>query len=185
MSDLIDVLDLYHLSIGSVVISLAVAVLGGMFFAYTSGYLFWLTQEQRVSAFVVGFALTCAFSITRLGQPIADWNEVLLFDSLPLFLCFAYFLPALTAAAAGCEIFRGVFLINLFFGWTGVGWIVAMILAFRPDERDLYDDLDIRLTPFGPVSKSAPLQLGMDRSAVMKRLPAASNVYAPPSRREL
>jgi len=184
MEDLIGVFTLYHLSIGSVAISLAFAVLGGMFFAYTSGYLFWLTQEQRVSAFVVGFALTCAFSISRLGQPQAEWGEVLLFDSLPLFVCFAYFLPALTAAAAGCEIFRGVFLINLFLGWTGVGWIVAMILAFRPEEQDLYESLNIRFTPFGAVPKSGPIRIGMDPNA-MKRLPPARNVYVPPLRRDV
>ncbi|HVN90609.1 MAG TPA: superinfection immunity protein [Candidatus Binataceae bacterium] len=185
MEELNGILNLYHLSFSSVAISLALALLGGIFFAYTSGYLFWLTQEQRVSAFITGFALTCALSISRLGQPMADWNEVLLFDSLPVFVCFAYFLPALTASAGGCEIFRAVFLVNLFFGWTGVGWIIAMVMAFRPAEHDLYADLNIRLTPFGIVPKNAPIQLGMDDSAVVKRLPAASNVYVPPLRRDL
>ncbi len=176
MDDLLGIVQLYHLSFSSVLFSLAAAVAGGIFFAYTSGYLFWLTSEQRVSAFVVGFALTCSFAIAQLGQPMASWREALLFASFPLILCFAYFLPTIMAVAVGSEVFRGAFLINLLFGWTGVGWVVAMFMAFRPSEHDIYEDLNIRLTPFGAVAK-APASA--NQSAVVRQLSPASNVYVP------
>lgn len=179
MDDLIGIIHLYHLSLPSIVFSLAAAVVGGIFFAYTSGYLFWLTPEQRVSAFLAGFALTCAFSIAQIGQPQADWREALLFDSLPLLVCFAYFFPTIIAVTAGCELFRAVFLTNLFFGWTIIGWVAAIVMAFRPSENDLYDDLNIRLTPFGAVTKSP---IG---PVTVKQLPPASNVYSPQLRREV
>jgi hypothetical protein len=155
MDDLIGVISLYHPTLQSVIFALAAGVFGGTFFAYTTGYLLWLTPEQRVSTFIVGFALTSAFVVGQLGQPLADWREALLFDSLPLLVCFAYFFPTIVAVAAGCTIFRAVFVVNLFFGWTIVGWFTAMVMAFRPSEHDVYDDLDIRLTPFGAVAKSS------------------------------
>lgn len=40
-----------------------------------------------------------------------------------------YFLPSLIAAARHTHNATGVFLLNLFLGWTGIGWIIALIIA--------------------------------------------------------
>jgi len=40
-----------------------------------------------------------------------------------------YFLPSLIAVARQTHNATGIFLLNLFLGWTGIGWIIAMILA--------------------------------------------------------
>lgn len=40
-----------------------------------------------------------------------------------------YFLPSLIAAARQTHNAVGVFLLNLFLGWTGIGWIIALIIA--------------------------------------------------------
>lgn len=40
-----------------------------------------------------------------------------------------YFLPSLIAAARQTHNAVGVFLLNLFLGWTGIGWIIAFIIA--------------------------------------------------------
>jgi hypothetical protein len=40
-----------------------------------------------------------------------------------------YFLPSLIAAARQTHNAIGVFLLNLFLGWTGIGWILALIIA--------------------------------------------------------
>jgi hypothetical protein len=40
-----------------------------------------------------------------------------------------YFLPALIAAARQTHNADGIFFLNLFLGWTGIGWIVALIIA--------------------------------------------------------
>jgi hypothetical protein len=39
-----------------------------------------------------------------------------------------YFLPTIVASHRGHNV-AGVLLINLFFGWTGIGWIVLMLWA--------------------------------------------------------
>jgi hypothetical protein len=38
-------------------------------------------------------------------------------------------LPSLIAVARQTHNATGIFLLNLFLGWTGIGWIIAMILA--------------------------------------------------------
>jgi hypothetical protein len=40
-----------------------------------------------------------------------------------------YFLPSLIAAARHTHNAAGIFLLNLFLGWTGIGWVVALIIA--------------------------------------------------------
>lgn len=40
-----------------------------------------------------------------------------------------YFLPSLIAAARQTHNAVGIFLLNLFLGWTGIGWIIALIIA--------------------------------------------------------
>ena len=43
-------------------------------------------------------------------------------------LAFLYFLPTIVAANRGHEV-TPVLLINLFFGWTGIGWIAMLLWA--------------------------------------------------------
>ena len=44
---------------------------------------------------------------------------------------FVYFLPTIVGAARGVGRMSVVFLVNLLFGWSLVGWIVALVLALR------------------------------------------------------
>ena len=45
-----------------------------------------------------------------------------------------YLLPSLIAVARGV---RGVVRLNLFTGWTGIGWFIALSRACRPRPRSL------------------------------------------------
>jgi len=40
-----------------------------------------------------------------------------------------YFLPSLIAAARQTHNAAGIFVLNLLLGWTGIGWILALIIA--------------------------------------------------------
>jgi hypothetical protein len=40
-----------------------------------------------------------------------------------------YFLPSLVAAARHTHNVTGIFMLNLFLGWTGIGWFIALCLA--------------------------------------------------------
>ncbi|HZL52176.1 MAG TPA: superinfection immunity protein [Terracidiphilus sp.] len=48
------------------------------------------------------------------------------------FLVFAialYFVPAIIAAARQTHNASGILLLNVFFGWTVIGWFVAFLMA--------------------------------------------------------
>ena len=46
-----------------------------------------------------------------------------------LFLFALYFLPSLIASGRGLHQRGAILLVNLFLGWTFIGWIVALIWA--------------------------------------------------------
>ena len=45
-----------------------------------------------------------------------------------------YFLPTFIAAHRGHRV-PGIFLLNLFFGWTGIGWFVMLLWALLSAPR--------------------------------------------------
>ena len=52
------------------------------------------------------------------------------FFGFPLIL---YFLPSIIALARGKRDMLAIFLLNLFLGWSVVGWIVALVWAAKHD----------------------------------------------------
>jgi hypothetical protein len=46
-----------------------------------------------------------------------------------LFFGVLYFLPAIIAAARHTHNVTGILLLNIFLGWTVVGWFVALLMA--------------------------------------------------------
>jgi Superinfection immunity protein len=44
-----------------------------------------------------------------------------------------YFLPSITALARSKRDLLSIFLLNLFLGWTVIGWIVSLIWAAKHD----------------------------------------------------
>ena len=47
--------------------------------------------------------------------------------------CAFYFAPALMAGHLKHRQFTGIFLLNLFLGWTFIGWVAALIWAVLKD----------------------------------------------------
>jgi hypothetical protein len=46
-----------------------------------------------------------------------------------LILLALYFLPFLVALARHNVSIGGIFVVNLLFGWTGIGWVLALVWA--------------------------------------------------------
>jgi len=46
-----------------------------------------------------------------------------------------YFLPTIIALLSGCDRTGSVFLMNLFLGWTFIGWVWAFIWAVSPNRQ--------------------------------------------------
>ncbi|WP_405403633.1 superinfection immunity protein [Streptomyces sp. NBC_01104] len=47
----------------------------------------------------------------------------------------AYFVPVFVAFSRGVPNKGSVFVVNLFLGWTVVGWIVALAMAARSNQQ--------------------------------------------------
>jgi hypothetical protein len=47
----------------------------------------------------------------------------------------AYWVPTLTAVLRGVRNWGSVIVVNLFLGWTLIGWVVALAMACRSRER--------------------------------------------------
>lgn len=41
-----------------------------------------------------------------------------------------YFLPAMCASMRGTQGTGGILVLNIFLGWTAIGWIIALVWAF-------------------------------------------------------
>jgi len=46
---------------------------------------------------------------------------------------FAYFIPSIVAACTKKKNGTAIFVLNLFLGWTFIGWIVALVWAVTKD----------------------------------------------------
>lgn len=55
-----------------------------------------------------------------------------------LFCLGLYFLPAIVAAMRHTHNSGGILLLNIFLGWTFIGWIVALIMALTSAPRYFY-----------------------------------------------
>lgn len=62
---------------------------------------------------------------------IDDWMSVLLLGSI-------YFMPTIVAVWQRSAAWPLVFVINLFFGWTLIGWVAGIVIAgSAPDKKQL------------------------------------------------
>lgn len=61
----------------------------------------------------------------------ADSNSTGGYYLLTIIFIILYFLPAIIGAARKVPNILSVFVINLFLGWTFIGWVVALAMAVR------------------------------------------------------
>lgn len=57
---------------------------------------------------------------------ITDWIITIL-------LLILYFIPAITANSNKKENTGAIFVLNLFLGWTGVGWVLALVWSLMKE----------------------------------------------------
>lgn len=85
---------------------------------------------------IIIFCIIISLGIFSLQIPLPYIGE-LTSASAFIIVCitWAYLLPALIADWRGQESKLGIFFVNLFFGWTIIGWFVALVLAFSGRKR--------------------------------------------------
>ena len=52
-----------------------------------------------------------------------------------IILLVLYFLPAIVAELRGHRNMMAIWIINIFLGWTGIGWVIALVMAVWRDRR--------------------------------------------------
>jgi len=113
-----------------------------------SGRLLGLALEHKLWAFIVGFAFLCSLSTVPMSEH-ETWSDTFYVALIPLLVIFIYFLPTAAAINSRHSKFQSIFIVNLLFGWTIAGWIVALFWAIRrPPEGE---GATFKMTPFGPV----------------------------------
>jgi hypothetical protein len=141
--------------LSTLAISIGVALAVAAFVSVASGRLLGLGIETKLWAFLVSFAFLCSLATAPITAT-DSWSAAILLYCVPLMLIFLYFLPTVAAIASGHPAFQSVFIINLFFGWTIIGWFVALSWTLR--RPDSAKNPGYRLTPFGAVPNRTPAE---------------------------
>jgi len=142
----IDWLSTLAISVG---VSLIVA--GGL--SAWSGRLLGLAPEHKLWAFIVGFAFLCSLSTVPFSQH-GSWSDMFYLTMIPLLVIFVYFLPTVAAISGRHPNFQSIFIMNLFFGWTFAGWLIALFWAVR--RPTAVEGMNYKVTPFGAVPQNKP-----------------------------
>lgn len=81
-------------------------------------------------------ALGAALSLTLfIAESVADGSSGAGGAALLLAVFWGYWTPSIVAWARRIPGVAQVVIVNLFLGWTGVGWVVALVMALRPTDR--------------------------------------------------
>ena len=111
------------LSTVAISVGVSLIVAGGL--AAWSGRLLGLAPEHKLWAFIVGFAFLCSLSTLPMSEH-GTWSDTFYLAMVPLLIIFIYFLPTAAAINSRHSNFQSIFIVNLLFGWTIAGWIVAL-----------------------------------------------------------
>jgi hypothetical protein len=118
----------------TVAISVGVSLIVAGALAVWSGRLLDLAPEHILWAFLVGFAFLCSLSTVPISEP-GTWSDTLFVAMIPVWAILIYFLPSVAAIYGGQPNLNGIFFMNLLFGWTIAGWIVALSWTLRRREK--------------------------------------------------
>jgi hypothetical protein len=139
--------------LSTLALSIGVSLIVAGVLAATAGRLLGFDPEHKLWAFIVGFAFLCSLSTVPMSTH-GGWTDTLFLAAMPLLVIFLYFLPTAAAINSHHPNFHSIFIMNLFFGWTVAGWIVALFWALR--QPSVVERTDFRVTPFGAVPQDKP-----------------------------
>lgn len=139
--------------LSQLVISGGIALLIAGVISIGSGRLLGLGSETKLWAFIVGFAFLCSLATAPISGS-ENWGTAIALYAAPLLVVFIYFLPTAAAIVGNHRAFQAIFILNLVFGWTVIGWVVALGWALRRNPAPTSPGY--RITPFGAVPEHAP-----------------------------
>lgn len=89
-----------------------------------------------ISLPVIALAVPGALIVRKLPADVVKiaWQYILVFLTL-LFVGGTYFAPTLVAIRRAHRNWVGIFIVNLAFGWTLIGWIVALVWSVHREKK--------------------------------------------------
>jgi hypothetical protein len=63
------------------------------------------------------------------------WPEIVIIVILSLFSLSIYFTPVIIALSRHVKNINSIVLLNLFAGWTFIGWIIALVWSIRGEKQ--------------------------------------------------
>jgi hypothetical protein len=139
--------------LSTLAISIGVSMIVASVLAAWSGRLLGFAPEHKLWTFIVGFAFLCSLSTVPMSEH-GTWSDTFYLAMVPLVAIFIYFLPTTAAISQRHPNFQSIFIINLFFGWTIAGWVVALFWVLRRPPK--VEGPNLRMTPFGAVPSNKP-----------------------------
>jgi hypothetical protein len=136
----------------TLVISIAIALAASTLMTFWATRRFGLSSQAVLWTFIIGFALLGSVATAPMAEGSA-WGARLYFYSLPFTFILIYFVPTIAAMSSKSSSFQAIFILNLFFGWSGIGWLVALAWAVSPPKKDPRPAY--RITSFGAVPDEA------------------------------
>lgn len=85
---------------------------------------------------VVLVVIVGVFGLCLFTGSLHAFPELLLFGLLSALSLLIYFLPAAIAVTRGHEYAVPIFALNLFFGWSIIGWVAALIWSLLVNVRE-------------------------------------------------
>jgi len=130
-------------------ISIGIALAASVLLTAWIGWELSLSPEGKMWTFILGLALLGGLMVAATTHD-HGWSDKFFYHGvLAAMVILVYFVPTAVAAAASHRSEQAIFILNLFFGWTLVGWLAALgwgVSAPRADQQPAY-----RITPFGAV----------------------------------
>ncbi len=98
----------------------------------------------------IGYALVllAVFAVIAVPIAVSGPKAIVAFAVLAVVVG-GYFLPAIVAASRNVPNSGSVLVINLFLGWTLIGWVVALAMAARSVPQPQIQELEQRLNQPG------------------------------------
>jgi hypothetical protein len=141
-------------------------------------YIFWVLLERqnftphyRLWAYIVGVTFL-ADTAAILWTWDSGWRWNVMAGMVPPLLVLLYFIPTAAAISWQHPAFDSIFMVNLFAGWTLVGWVMAFVWARRSPWRVTELKIADRLTPPPEMAASlaAPMETSRTRIDTVRQL---------------
>lgn len=92
-----------------------------------------MTENKKTVAIIIG-VLTCPLILILLNVQFRHLDNLIVALAYPA-LAAVYFLPSIVAKQRRHSNMLGLALLNLFGGWTVLGWVAALVWAVLKKEK--------------------------------------------------